>query len=77
MEFNPSKCQVLQITRSRKPVMSRYFMHKRELESVDTAKYLRVKVSKDLGWNNHINKIAASANRTLGFVKRNVQTNKK
>ena len=52
-------------------------MHKRELESVDTAKYLRVKVSKDLGWNNHINKIAASANRTLGFVKRNVQTNKK
>ena len=25
IEFNPSKCQVLHITRSRKPVMSRYF----------------------------------------------------
>ena len=77
MEFNPSKCQVLHITRSRKPVMSRYFMHNRELESVDTAKYLGVNVSKDLGWNTNINKIAASANRTLGFVKRNGQTKNK
>ena len=74
MEFNPSKCQVFHITRSRKPVMSRYFMHNQELESVDTAKYLGVNISKDLGWNTHINNITASANRTLGFVKRNVQT---
>ena len=77
MEFNPSKCQVLHITGSRKPVMSRYFMHNRELESVDTGKYLGVNVSKDLGWNTHINKIATSANRILGFVKRNVQTKDK
>ena len=77
MEFNSSKCQVLHITRSRKPVMSRYFMHNRELESVDTAKYLGVNISKDLSWNTHINNITASANRTLGFVKRNVQTKNK
>ena len=57
--------------------MSRYFMHNQELESVDTAKYLGVHISRDLGWNTHINKIAASANRTLGFVKRNVQTKNK
>ena len=69
MEFNPSKCQVLHITRSRKPVMSRYFMHNLELESVDTAKYLGVNIGRDLSWNTHINNIAASANRTLGFVK--------
>ena len=77
MEFNPRKCQVLHITRTRKPVMSRYFMQNWELESVDTAKYLGVNVSKDLGWNTHINKIAASANRTLGFVKRNEQSKNK
>ena len=70
MEFNPSKCQVLHVTRSRKPVMSRYFMHNQKLESVDTAKYLGVNISKDLSWNTHINNITASANRTLGFVKR-------
>ena len=77
MEFNPTKCQVLHITRSRKPVMSRYFIQNRELESVDTAKYLGEIISKDLSCNTHINKIAASANRTLGFVKRNVQTKNK
>ena len=77
IEFNPSKCQVLHITRSRKPVMSRYFMHNQELESVDTAKYLGVNISKDLSWNTHIKNITASANRTLGFVKRNVQTKNK
>ena len=77
MEFNPSKCQVLHITRSRKTLMSRYFMHNQELESVDTAKYLGVNIGRDLSWNTHINNIAASANRTLGFVKRNVQTKNK
>ena len=77
MEFNPSKCQVLYITRSRKPVMCRYFMHNQELESVDTAKYLGMNISKDLSWNTHINNITTSATRTLGFVKRNVQTKSK
>ncbi|MCG7865188.1 MAG: hypothetical protein JAY74_02330 [Candidatus Thiodiazotropha taylori] len=77
MEFNPSKCQVLHITRSRKPIMSRYFMHDQELESAETAKYLGVNISKDLSWNKHINNIVASANRTLGFVKRNIQTKNK
>ena len=49
-------------------------MHNQELESVDTAMYLGVDISRDLIWNTNINNIAASANRTLGFVKR---TNKK
>ena len=53
------------------------FMHNQELESTDTAKYLGVNISKDLSWNTHINNITASANRTLGFVKRNVQTKNK
>ena len=54
--------------------LSFYFMHNKELESVDTAKYLGVNISRVLSWNTHINNITASANRTLGFVKRNVQT---
>ena len=36
--------------------------------------YLVVTISKDLSWNTHnITIITASANRALGFVKRNVQ----
>ena len=77
MEFNPNKCQVLHITRSKKPVMSGYFMHNQKLESVDAAKYLGVSIRKDLSWNTHISNITTSANRTLGFVKRNVLTKNK
>ena len=66
MEFNPGKCQVIHITCSKSPVKSRYVMHNLELESVDAAK--------DLNWNTHINNITSTANKTLGFVKRNVVT---
>ena len=62
------------MTRSKNPVMSSYLMHNQKLESVDAAKYLGVNISKDLSWNSHIINITKSANRTLGFVKRNVST---
>ena len=32
MDFNPDKCQIIHITRSKSPVKSRYFMHNQELE---------------------------------------------
>ena len=74
MEFNPGKCQVLHITRSRQPLQSQYTLHGQVLESVDSAKYLGVNISQDLSWNHHINEITGKANRTLGFIKRNVKT---
>ena len=77
MEFNPGKCQVIHIARSKSQVKSRYFMHNQELESVAAAKYLGVTISKDLSWNTHINNITSTANKTLGFVKRNVVTKNK
>ena len=72
MEFNPSKCPVLHISRSRSPIKSKYNMHSQELESEDSDKYLGVNISADLSWNSHISKITRTANRTLGFVNRNV-----
>ena len=48
MEFNPSKFQVLHITRSENPVVSSYFTNNQKLESVDAAKYQGVSISKDL-----------------------------
>ena len=74
MEFNPSKCQVLHITRSRQPLQSQYTLHGQFLESVDSAKYLSVNISLDLNWNHQINEITGKTNGTLGFVKRNVKT---
>ena len=68
------KCQVLQITRLKQSLQSQYTLHGQVLESIDSAKYLGVTISQDLNWNNHINNIIGKANRTLGFVKRNVKT---
>ena len=73
MEFNPSKCQVLHITWSRQPLQSQYTIHGQFLESVDSAKYLCVNISQELNLNHHINEITGKANRTHGFVKRNVK----
>ena len=56
---------------------SKYYMHGQELGSEDSAKYLRVNISADRSWNSHISKITSTANRTLGFVKRNVKTKNK
>ena len=74
MEFNPGKCQVMHITKSRVPLQSQYTLHGQILESLDSAKYLGVNISQDQNWNKHINIIIGKANRTLGFIKRNVKT---
>ena len=44
---------------------------------MNAAKYLGVTISKSLSWNSHIENITTKANRTLGFVKRNIQTKNK
>ena len=74
MEFNPSKCQVVHVAGSKRPVKRDYILHGQVLESVTCAKYLGVDISCSLTWNSHIDRITGSANRTLGFVRRNIKT---
>ena len=74
MDFNPSKCQVLHIFKSRHPAQHIYMLHEQALEAMGHAKYLGVDISKDLSWNTHINRISTNANRTLSFLKRNIKT---
>ena len=73
MQFNPSKCQVIHITRSRKPIQTTYQLHNTILEATTSAKYLGVDISDDLTWETHINRITKTANQTLGFLKRNIK----
>jgi hypothetical protein len=40
MSFHPQKCNVLQITRKRKPLEHHYSLHGHVLEQVDSSKYL-------------------------------------
>ena len=42
------------------------------LENVDSIKYLGVTITNYLKWNTHITNICTKANRTLGFLRRNL-----
>ena len=75
MEFNPSKCQVVHVTGSKGPVnKTNYVLHGQVLESVTSARYLGVDISSNISWKTHVDRITGNANRTLGFIRRNIKT---
>ena len=74
LDFNPSKCQVLHVCKSKHPAQHIYMLHGQALEAMDHVKHLGVNISKDVSWNTQINRISTNANRTLGFLKRNIKT---
>ena len=73
MEFHPQKCSVLPITRSHNPIINSYHLHNHTLESVTSAKYLGVTLTKNLSWDTHIDQVCNKANKTLGFLRRNLK----
>ena len=75
MSFNPSKCQVLHITRTKCPIQTKYILHGTVLKS--SAKYLGVTISDNLSWTPHIDSVSKKANQTLGFLKRNIKVHNK
>ena len=75
MEFHPSKCQVISITKCRNTIEHKYTLHGHQLEHVREAKYLGLNITNDMKWSTHIDKIIGKASRTLGFLKRNLQIN--
>ena len=77
MEFHPSKCNVLCITRKRSKIIHPYTLHGHAIEEVSSAKYLRVIISDDMTWNRHIDNIISKANSKLGFLKRNLKVKDK
>ena len=71
MNFNPSKCKALRISRKKSPVPTfPYNLDGQILEYVSNIKDLGVTISCRLQWTSHIENIPAKANRTLGLVKR-------
>ena len=77
MHFNPSKCQVMHISRAKNPNQTQYVLHGQVLEAVDHAKYLGLEISHDLKWNHHVQNVTTKANRTLGYIRRNIRTKHK
>ena len=73
MEFNPGKCQVIHVTRSRSPHPSSYILHGQTLEVVSSAKYLGVDIASDLSLKPHITRITNTAKKSLGFLRKNLK----
>ena len=71
MNFNPSKCKALRISRKMSPIPTfPYNLDGQLLEYVSNIKDFGVTISGRLQWTSHIENINAKANRTLGLVKK-------
>ena len=73
MQFHPAKCVSMSVTRSRRPLDRSYVLHGHNLDTVHTAKYLGVTLQHQMTWDTHINETLNKANRTLGFLRRNLK----
>ena len=76
MDFHPEKCSVLRVNRKRTSINYTYYLKGHALKLDDRTKYLGIELSNDLQWNHHIDKIVKKGNSTLGFLRRNLRTNK-
>ena len=73
MRFQPVKCNMMQLTRKRvKKIHASYTLEGTNLENVESIKYLGVTITSDLRWNTHVSNVYTKANRTLGFLRRNL-----
>ena len=72
MSLNPDKCKTLNVYRSKNPITHQYMMNGVPLDTVSHHRYLGVELSSNLDWSLHIENIIGKANRSLGFIRRNL-----
>ena len=73
MEFHPSKCEVIRITKSSNPITRDYFQHGHRLQVVSSAKYLGINMTNDLTGSTHITHVTNKAGKVLGLLKGNIK----
>ena len=72
MHFNAKKCNTMTIARST-TLQKMYQLDNTILDQVIACTYLGVTISESLGWEEHVNTIAAMAISRLGFLRRNLK----
>ena len=78
MSFHLGKCTTLPVIspmRTKKLLRPSYQLHNHTPANVASAKYLGVTIAQDLDWDLHVHNITTKANRTLGFLRRNLKVN--
>ena len=74
MKFNAKKCNIMRVSRSRKPLQHFYSISNEILLEVSDAKYLGIHIDNKLDWNKHISTVAARAGQSkLAFLNGNLK----
>ena len=73
MKFNAKKCNIMRVSRSRKPLQHFYSLGNEILQEVSDAKYLGIQIDNKLDWNKHILTVAARGQSKLAFLNRNLK----
>ena len=73
MKFNAKKCNIMRVSRSRKPLQHFYSLGNEILQEVSDAKYLGIQIDNKLDWNKHISTVAATGQSKLAFLNRNLK----
>ena len=63
---------MMELTKKHNKIQASYTLDGTVLENVESIKYLGVTITSDLKWNSHIRNVCSKANRTLGFLRRNL-----
>ena len=77
MDFHPQKCSTLSATCKQKKIIPVYEPHGHILENISTTEYLGVTIQDDLRWVSHVSSTTSKANKTLGFLRRNLKIGNK
>ena len=74
MSLSCDRCKILRVYRLRNPIIHQYTMNRTPLDSVSHRPFLGVELSSNLNWSFHIENIKGKANRSLGFIRRNLHS---
>ena len=57
-----------------KQIHASYTLEGNDIENVESIKNLGVTITNDLRWNTYVSNVCTKANRTLGFLRRNLHS---
>ena len=74
MKFNVAKCHSMRVTLHlpSNQIHFNYSLLQQTLEQVESTKYLGITITDNLEWGQHVSEISSKANKTLGFLRRNL-----
>ena len=71
MQFNPSKCKTMRVSRKRSPGTTSYNILGVTLEETQQTQYLGINIQNNLSWNSQTHHDTGKATRVLNFLRRN------